>query len=51
MVINLTVLDALPAIMIVPPPATQPPQSQLENPSTPSTVINFLAPLSQFWSI
>ena len=51
MVIKLTILDALPSTMTVPLPATQPPRSQLKNASTPVTVINFLAPLPQFWSI
>ena len=51
MVINLTVLDALPSTMTVPSPVAQPPQSPSENPSPPGTVINFLVPLPQFRSI
>ncbi|KAF3957249.1 hypothetical protein CMV_017720 [Castanea mollissima] len=37
-----------PRVLPVPSPATQPPQSQLENASTSGIVINFLAPLPQF---
>ena len=50
MVINLTVLDALPSTMTVPPLDAQPPQSPLENAPTSGTVINFLASLPQFRS-